>query len=289
MLTSMQGIYDDHSRAREEPVELIVLSTKGNSARCRSIESGEAVTLRAGSPGDVVPGEIVAVTPEKQWRYAGRPCLSGAIESLRIDAAALGLAPLGLEDCGTWNPDEHYWGEENEPIPDWAKPIIAYGSRQEFEMEQVLPGADSGDFDSDPIGESVDLLEAGDRAGARVLLMGLCEADLRCLDAHAHLGNLLFDRVPRLAIRHYEVGLRIGELSLGPGFNGLLPWGFIDNRPFLRCIHSYGLCLWRLGRLEEAQRVFERMLWLNPADNQGIRLLTGDLSDGRPWQHRTEW
>jgi hypothetical protein len=97
------------------------------------------------------------------------------------------------------------------------------------------------------------------------------------------------DIMPRVAIRHYEVGLRIGELSLGPGFNGLLPWGLIDNRPFLRCMQSFGLCLWRLGRLDEAQRTFERMLWLNPADNQGIRFLTRDLKDGRPWQNRTEW
>ena len=70
---------------------------------------------------------------------------------------------------------------------------------------------------------------------------------------------------------HYEVGLRIGELSLGPDFDGLLEWGFIDNRPFLRCMHGYGLTLWRLGRFKEAQQIFERMLWLNPSDNQGVR------------------
>jgi hypothetical protein len=285
----MKSVLGAHGYNREGPVELIVLSTKGNSARCRYLESAEVVTLRVESPGDVVPGEIVTVTPAKRWRYAGLPCLSGAIESLRLDAAALGLAPLKLEDSGPWDPHEHHWGEQNEPIPDWAEPIIAYGSRPEFEMEQVLPGADPQDFDWDPIIESVDLANAGDRAGARDVLMGLCEADLRCLDAHAHLGNLLFDRVPRVAIRHYEVGLRIGELSLGPGFNGLLPWGLIDNRPFLRCMQSFGLCLWRLGRLDEAQRIFERMLWLNPADNHGIRFLTRDLKDGRPWENRTEW
>jgi hypothetical protein len=29
---------------------------------------------------------------------------------------ALGLAPLKVEDRGMWNPAEHYWGEEGEPI-----------------------------------------------------------------------------------------------------------------------------------------------------------------------------
>ena len=77
--------------------------------------------------------------------------------------------------------------------------------------------------------------------------MDLCQADLRCLDAHAHLGNSVFDWRPEEAIRHYEAGVRIGELSLGEGFDGLLPWGWIDNRPFLRCMHGFGLCLWRLA------------------------------------------
>ncbi len=53
----------------------------------------------------------------------------------------------------------------------------------------------------------------------------------------------------------------------------MLPWGWIDNRPFLRCMHGFGLSLWRLGRFEEAGSIFDRMLWLNPSDNQGVRFL----------------
>ena len=46
-----------------------------------------------------------------------------------------------LEDQGTWDSlGEHYWGEEEKPIEEWAKPIIARGPRQMFEMEQVVPG-----------------------------------------------------------------------------------------------------------------------------------------------------
>lgn len=29
-----------------------------------------------------------------------------------------------------------------------------------------------------------------------------CQADLRCLDAHSHLGNFVFDRHPRDAVLH---------------------------------------------------------------------------------------
>ena len=76
---------------------------------------------------------------------------------------------------------------------------------------------------------------------------------------------------PAEALRHYQVGARIGELSLDADFSGVLPWGIINNRPYLRCLHGYGLCLWQLGRLEEAAVVLERLLWLNPNDNQGLR------------------
>jgi hypothetical protein len=118
--------------------------------------------------------------------------------------------------------------------------------------------------------------------------MDLCQADLRCLDAHAHLGNLAFDAWPKIAVRHYEVGFRIGELSLGDGFDRVLPWGWIDNRPFLRCMHGFGLCLWRLDRFEEATCIFDRMLWLNPSDNQGVRFLTDDVRAKVAWKDRRD-
>ena len=270
------------------PVELVALSVKERAARCRLLGSERVITLRASQIWDLVPGEIAVVRPRKQWSYAGHPYLSGDIESARLDAAALGLAPLKLEDQGAWNPDEHYWGEEDEPIEKWARPIIARGPRQAFGMESILPGTEPDDFDSDPICEANDLKDAGDHRAARKLLMKLCEADLRCLDAHAHLGNFDFDGNPKLAMRHCEAGLRIGELSLGPGFDGLLPWGHIDNRPFLRCMHGFGLCLWRLGRVEEAEQIFGRMLWLNPSDNQGVRFIFDEVCARTSWKNRRE-
>lgn len=264
--------------------ELAVLSVKQKAARCRWLASGLSVTLRTSRLGEVFPGEIVLIKIVKQWVYDGTPYLSGRIESTRLDAAALGLKPLQLERRGTWNPAEHYWGMEGEPIEAWAKPMINKGNRPEFEMEQVLPGFNGEDPDSDLIGRSNDLRDSGDADGAYQTLMNLCQADLRCLDAHAHLGNFSFERRPEDAIRHYEAGYRIGELSLGEGFDGVLQWGWINNRPFLRCMHGFGLCLWRLGRFNDARRVFDRMIWLNPSDNQGVRFLIGDLRAKRSWQ-----
>ncbi len=268
------------------PVELVALAVKERAVRCRLLGSERVITLRASRLWDVVPGEIVTVKPRKQWRFAGHPYLSGEIESSRLDVTALDLVPLQLEDMGMWDPKEHYWGEEDEPVEEWAKPIIVRGPRPEFEMEQVLPGANPTDPFSDPITESNDLKDAGDRLQAMRILMELCQSDLRCLDAHAHLGNFVFDSTPQDAIRHFEVGLRIGELSLGDGFDGVLQWGHIDNRPFLRCMHGYGLCLWRLGHFDDAERVFDRMLWLNPSDKEGVRFLIDDVRAGTEWEER---
>ncbi len=133
--------------------------------------------------------------------------------------------------------------------------------------------------------DNLDLpMDAGDYAEADKILNELCQADLRCLDAHAHLGNREFDRRPKQAIRHFEVGLRIGELPLPPDYDGILLWGHINNRPFLRCMHGYGLSCWRLGRVEEARQIFERLLQLNPLDNQGIRFLIEDINTGKSWE-----
>jgi hypothetical protein len=68
--------------------------------------------------------------------------------------------------------------------------------RHEYEMEQVLPGEDPDNPDTDPILDAIDLEQAGDHKNARRILMDMLASDLRCLDAHAHLGNFAFPRNP---------------------------------------------------------------------------------------------
>lgn len=263
-------------------VDLVVLACKSNALRCRLLGTSREVTLRT-AVRDEVPGSIITVTPTKEWTHARHPYISGSIGSTRSDVFALGLTPLALHEQGDWDPDDEYWGEEEEPVDDWAKPIIARGKRAMFELEKVIPGADPENFDSDPILEAAELRAAGDERGAYDLLMNLLAKDLRCLDAHAHLGNLEFERNPKQALRHYEMGTTIGGASLGKDFDGVLAWGLIDNRPFLRCLHGVGLCAWRLGDLRVAKAVFTKMLWLNPSDNQGARFNLAAVEAGKTW------
>jgi len=193
------------------------------------------------------------------------------------------VVPLKLRPFGTWNPDEEYWGEDGEPREKWMKPIIARGPRPSFEMEQVLPGSDPEDPGSDPIGQAVDLAESGKIARARNLLEGLLAKDIRCLDAHAHLGTIAFSEDVREAYLCYERGVLIGQLTVADDFEGVLEWGVINNRPFHRCLHGLGLCLWRLRRFEEAEKLFDRMLWLSPSDNLGVRFLLPRVRAQADW------
>ena len=265
------------------PIELVVLACKQNALRCRVLGTAREVTLRT-AVQDEVPGSILTVTPKKQWTHERHPYVSGDVQGTRFAVAALGLTPLALHEQGDWDPVNDYWGEEGEPIEAWAKPIIARGKRPMFEMEQVLPGVDPEDFESDPILEAAELREAGDPRGAYDRLMKLLERDLRCLDAHSHLGNFEFERRPKQALAHYEVGVSIGALSLGQDFAGVLPWGLIDNRPFLRCLNGAGLCAWRLRDIRAARALFTQMLWLNPNDNQGARFNLAAIEASRTWE-----
>jgi hypothetical protein len=264
-------------------IDLIALAVKRNAVSCRILGTNHVLTVRPTGSWEAVPGEILTIIPHKRWRYAGHPYLTGDIKAWRLDIPALGLVPLSLKDRGMWDPKEHYWGEPDEPLEPWTRPIVKRGRRPEYEMEQVLPGEDPDDPDTDPILEAVDLHQAGDFRKANRLLMDILAADLRCLDAHAHLGNFAFDRDPDTAVRHYDIGVKIGELSLGKDFTGLLPWGYVHNRPFLRCLVGYGLCLWRFGRMRDAEKVFTHMLWLNPTDNQGARYNLYNVKEGKVW------
>ena len=72
--------------------------------------------------------------------------------------------------------------------------------------------------------------------------------------------------------------------ALGSDFADVLPWGLIDNRPYLRCLHGYGLCLWKFKRFDEAAAVFSRMLWMNPSDNQGARFNLFEVRARTAWE-----
>ena len=269
--------------------ELVVFSVGKRIAACRFLDSGEdaSVHLSSWELLQLIPGEILTLEIRKEWEYGEQCHVSGKMLDHILEIPRLGLTPLRLTDEGEWDPKEFFEeelsGRAEAELADFYVPILAAGKRPEFEMEQVVPG-DLDPMADGPILESVYAEESGDVVQAERILMNLLREDLRCLDAYAHLGNLYIDRQTEKAERFYRAGLDVASLSFAPGFNGVLPWGLVDNRPYLRCLHGFGLSLWHLGRFTEAGEVFERMLWLNPSDNQGARFLIIEVREKRPWR-----
>lgn len=274
---------DDALPAR--PVTAIVLKVGAHDARVRLVDSDEEVTLKSASVQTIVPGHFITIRIAKRWSWSGHPYMSGEVLSWRIDASGLGLDPLGVEVAGMSDLAESVQGfEDPDPYaPLWRQLTANPRPTLQFDEAALGPPFDKRAPDADPVADAADLIHAGEMSEAHGLLNDTLYGDLRCTDAHADLGiiALRFDR--HLALEHYRVGIAIAELSIPPGFDGAILWGVPFNRPFLRCLHGEGLCLWRLGRFAEAAATFERLLAFNPNDNQGIRFIVDAVRAGRLW------
>ncbi len=170
-----------------------------------------------------VEGEIITVIPDNVWQFKNTVYISRETTGRRFDATALGLTPLQLKEQGSFEPDnETDLVEENDPFTKYYLPIVAYGPRRKFEMEQVIPFENPDDYDSDPIIEAADAFENGDYQIAYTMMEEVLGEDIRCIDAHAHLGNWEFNlsntsfgTMQERVRRRFEAGLRIAELSFG--------------------------------------------------------------------------
>lgn len=264
-------------------IELVVVAQKRSALRCRRLGTTRELTLRTGDI-EAVPGTIATVEVGRAWEYARHAYASGRIVASRIDVPALGLPRLELQSLGEWDPVEDVADGDDRPIPEWLKSEIAAGARPAFEMEQVIPGFDPQSMADDPITIASERIDHGDFRGARDMLSDLLSKDLRCIDAHVHLGRIEFSTSPRIALKHYEIAVAIGDHALGQAFAGVLPWGAIDNRPFHRALHGLGLCAWRLGDSQRALTAFRRLARLDPASSHEQRSIIAVIDAGKPWR-----
>ena len=263
-----------------KPVDLAVWAVTKAGFKCKHIPTLIPVSFKTDIYANyVVEGEIITVIPEKAWQFKGDVRMKGRITGTRVDIKALNLTPLPLLEREIFDPDIEFDLIEggDDPFDKYYIPMLAYGPRKEYEIKQSIMINDSEDCIGDPFSKSV-CEGYGDRNLAFEAIRETLAMDIRCIDAHAHLGNLeynvseaLYEFTKDKAIHHYEVGMQIAQLSLGPVFHGLLPLKYVNNRPYLRCINGYGRCLLRNGRSEEAAQIFEKMLWLNPQDEQCAR------------------
>lgn len=77
-------------------------------------------------------------------------------------------------------------------------------------------------------------------------------------------------------VEFFRKGVEAGEQALGEEFfarEAGMFWGLPETRPYMRAVAGLAHCLWDTGEVDDAIRLYQKMLELNPADNQGIRFL----------------
>lgn len=255
-----------------------------------AVPRGRSLIVRTGISRDLpVPGEWFEVAVERAWRFGSTDYLKGTVGRWWLDLDALALEPLAIAHEGAWTLAA--WlrtnGLEVEDLePEYAR-VAANPVRREVEMEQVLPDPFTPlEYEEDGILEAVGWKESGEHAMCQKILSEMLRQDLRCIDAHAHLGNLFLDGFwgqanPARALRHYQIGVAIAERALAPDGRDLTPRGWIDNRPYLRALHGMGLAARELGDVARAERCFAKLLWRDPSDGAGARFLLHDVRAGR--------
>ncbi|WP_433358793.1 hypothetical protein [Streptosporangium sp. CA-115845] len=225
---------------------------------------------------------------------------------IRIDSA--GRTPARRSPGEGYDPLTDGWDLDPEDYDDelvrdaqqwtWWQWVKAAGVREMWRMPDPYVGADS----DVPLDRALDeRRRTGDEAAYRRALKQIRNANYRDIDAWAHSGHEALARADAVASRsttanrrrcaaiiealgYYQTGVAVGELSLPSRFTGVMAWSSIQNRPFLRARHGLALAWWRLGEFDIAGTVVRTTLWVNPADNQGLRDLLSPIEERIPYE-----
>jgi tetratricopeptide (TPR) repeat protein len=116
---------------------------------------------------------------------------------------------------------------------------------------------------------------AGHRREALSYFRRAVKIDPLHADAHNHLGIASLDaRKLKDAEQHFRAAVDGGGRRVERD-GRLVPWPILENRPYLRALGNLALALAEQRKWAEALAIHQRMLELNPNDNQGVRYLIG--------------
>jgi tetratricopeptide (TPR) repeat protein len=129
-------------------------------------------------------------------------------------------------------------------------------------------------------------METESKPKARKLAQRALRLDPDCVDALMVLTDLDAPTMTEVIVG-YTKAVEAGERALGEKFireNKGDFWLLIDTRPYMRALEQLASVYFAKGMNLDAIRIYEKMLELNPNDNQGVRdpllgvyLCTGDL------------
>ncbi len=118
-----------------------------------------------------------------------------------------------------------------------------------------------------------DALETDDFMEALKLVHDALELDPDCTDAQRLMVALLPSPL-ETKLRLMREVVETAERNFGEDFiresKGHF-WGITSTRPYMRAMQHLAELLAQTGNLDEAETIYERMIELNPNDNQGMR------------------
>lgn len=116
---------------------------------------------------------------------------------------------------------------------------------------------------------------AGDRRTALTSFRRALKHDPHHADAHNHLGIAKLEgRRLKDAERHFRFAVEGGQRQIQAD-GDRVPWAIVDNRPYLRALGNLACVLTQRRQWQEAVAIQERLLQINPDDDQGVRWLIG--------------
>ena len=129
----------------------------------------------------------------------------------------------------------------------------------------------------DKLDQALDIWEAGHDESAEKMLRAVVEACPNHIDALHHLSLIYNEQGRKLeAYVFCQAAVSIGLQAIPRKFkwdNARVTWGMLENRPFMRAYHNLGLWHFHSGRYDDAIEIFQRLLSVNPGDNQGVKYL----------------
>jgi len=128
----------------------------------------------------------------------------------------------------------------------------------------------------DAFDRGCELLEQGVVSQSEQLLRDVIRKAPLHIDALHHLAIILDGRGKSEEARQLWIkGVEIGRIAFPRKltFRDHLEWSWLENRPFLRCLHGLATATLADGDIEKATGFFEELLSFNPNDNQGVREL----------------
>ncbi len=214
-----------------------ILEVRGKQILAQSLDRIEPIWLDVPSRSKFVENEVLVIesfesASKEESSTSSSRCV---VMATRVDPAYIGNDPPKL---------------------------IARGEGQ-FEFEQCIKFEDEEEFEN-----ALEVFRTGDYAMEGKLFRMFLKKFAYHIDTYHHLGVIEDNQKHRdRAFKYFEMGYRIGMLSVSKEFSGQLPWNCLENRPLLRAAHAYGLALEAKGRQLEAAEIYERILSWNPNDN----------------------